>query len=567
VKPATPSRPAARTAKALAAMLAATVLFAPAGGAASEVSTRASVTGGEVEGSITDGILSFRGIPFAAPPVGQLRWRPPQPVAPWNDALDARDFAPDCMQKADRSNPNVGIPPIRTDPREDCLYLNVVRPAAPRDKPLPVMVWFFGGGFSTGGTSPTLFQGEELAAQDVIFVSFNYRLGRLGFFGHPALSRDRPDEPKANYGFLDQIAALQWVKKNIAAFGGDPRNVTIFGESAGAGAVEAMMISPLAEGLFQKAIIQSGAPQVFTKRELRSDQPGRLSLEKFGLAFASSKGIAGTGKSALARLRALPATDLIDLSAGLPAERDYSRTPWGGPTMDGRVLPVVEGDYFRNGTFRAVPLLIGSNADDITASLGADEDRPLDYSLARFGADRDAALRAYDPGRTGNARLIRRRIVADDHMIETARFVGRAVEARAAPVYRYHFGYVTEALEGRWVYGAPHGSEIAYAFNNLARYYGPALSPRDAAVGKTLSAYWVNFARTGNPNGPGLPEWPRFRAAEDLILKVHANGAFGSGPDPLKARLDLAEKVAQAERNGREPVAGAPRWPRYEPQP
>ncbi|ANI80096.1 carboxylesterase/lipase family protein [Sphingobium sp. EP60837] len=526
-----------------------------------------SVTSGKVQGEQVDGVLSFKGIPYAAPPVGALRWRAPQAPKAWKDVLQARSFAPDCMQKVDRNSRNVGIPLILTEPSEDCLYLNIWRPAASTAKPLPVMVWFYGGGFSVGGTSPILFQGDSFARQGVVVVSFNYRLGRFGFFAHPALTKSNPGEPKANYAFLDQIAALKWVRKNIAAFGGDPANVTIFGESAGGVAVNAMMVSPLAKGLFQKAIVQSGPTHGLNIRELHRDQPGRQSLEKFGLAFATSKGIEGPGADALAKLRALPAEALIDLSTGLPGTVDESRTPWGGPTMDGKILPVVKGDYFKAGKFAPVSLIIGANSDDVTASTGVYEDQTIDYTLARFGDHKAEALRSYDPDGTGDPRVIRHKVSADDHMIEPGRFVATETANRGAKVYRYYFSYIPEALQTRWTYGAPHGGELAFAFDVLRLNYGPAWSDQDLRVAKTMNTYWANFAKTGNPNGPGLPEWPLYKPSSDQVLQFMRNGSAAAAADPLKPRLDLAEKVSEPRRVA-EPSpesTSLPKWPLFRP--
>lgn len=528
--------------------------------------TTVTVTGGRVQGSVVDGILTFKGIPFAAPPVGQLRWRAPQPVRSWIGVLPTTTFAPDCMQKVDRSGSNVGIPLLRTEPSEDCLYLNVWRPSQPTSRPLPVMVWIYGGGFSVGGTSPILFQGDELARQGVIVVSFNYRLGRFGFFAHPQLTKEHPDEPKANYAYMDQIAALKWVQRNIAAFGGDPGNVTIFGESAGGVAVDAMLVSPLARGLFHKAIVQSGPTHGMTIREMDKDQPGRSSLEKFGVAIAAANGIAPDDPKALERLRGLPASALIDLTRGLPDGGDRSRTVWGGPTMDGKILPVIKGDYFRQGLFARVPVLVGANSDDVTASTGVYSPRPIDYTLARFGSRAPEALRIYDPDGTQDATAIRHKVAADEHMIEPARFIATEVDKWGGTAYRYYFSYVPEAMLDRWTFGAPHGGELAFVFNVLRTNYGPAWSEQDLKVAKTVSAYWVNFAKFSNPNGPGLPEWPPYHPAGDFVMHFMKNGAAAAVEDPLRARLDLAADVAEPRRDPSHPAPERrPEWPHFEP--
>ncbi len=265
------------------------------------------VDSGELQGVVDDGVVSYKGIPFAAPPVGDLRWRPPQPVAPWTGVRQAAEFGADCMQGRFGPPPAApGAPPARV-PSEDCLFLNVWRPAsaAPGAK-LPVMVWIYGGGFTGGSSSSPNTSGTQFAKQGVVLVAANYRVGRFGFFAFPALSRERPDETKGNYAYMDQIAALQWVKRNIAAFGGDPNNVTIFGFSAGGVSVHSLLASPMARGLFHKAIVESGGSRdsVLTARPMRADgvDPNYpVSAETIGINFARSMGIEGTDQAALAK--------------------------------------------------------------------------------------------------------------------------------------------------------------------------------------------------------------------------------------------------------------------------
>src|SRR6516225_7634296 len=250
-----------------------------------DTALQVTIESGKLRGSSTDGVVSFKGIPFAAPPVGQLRWRAPQPVAPWSGVREATSFQSDCMQVPFPSD----AAPLGTKPAEDCLYLNVWKPDAATTDKLPVMVWIYGGGFVNGGSSPAVYDGSQFAKKGVVFVSFNYRLGRFGFFAHPALTRENADGLLGNYGFLDQIAALQWVQKNILAFGGDPGNVTIFGESAGGFSVHMLMGSPLAQGLFHKAIIESGGGRANLggPRFLSTSLPGGpASAESYGIAFA-----------------------------------------------------------------------------------------------------------------------------------------------------------------------------------------------------------------------------------------------------------------------------------------
>ena len=246
------------------------------------------VEGGAVKGAVADGVLSFKGIPFAAPPVGDLRWRPPQPVVPWTGVKEATAYGHDCAQKPVA----IDAAPLGTEPSEDCLVLNVWRPAEKTSAALPVMVWIYGGGFVNGGSSPAVYDGSQFAKQGVVLVSFNYRIGRFGFFAHPALSAEHPGEPLGNYALMDQIAALKWVQKHIAGFGGNPKDVTVFGESAGGMSVHALLTSPAAKGLFHKAIIESGGGRsgLLTMRKLHEDQPNQPSAESVGVAFAKSNG-------------------------------------------------------------------------------------------------------------------------------------------------------------------------------------------------------------------------------------------------------------------------------------
>ncbi|MBS0364107.1 MAG: carboxylesterase family protein, partial [Proteobacteria bacterium] len=284
------------TALAISAACIVTAALSSAASAA-DAPTVATIDTGKVQGAVKDGVLSFKGIPFAAQPVGDLRWRPPQPAPHWNGVRAATAFGHDCLQGIIKNDPGMG-----TELGEDCLNLNVWRPAAAGAKKLPVIVWFYGGGLVNGGTQPEIYQGDNFARDGVVFVSVNYRLGRFGFFAFPELSAERPDELKGNYAYMDQLAGLKWVQRNIAAFGGDPKQVTIFGESAGGFSVHTLVASPLAKGLFQRAIVESGGG-----RSTEGPAPPLKAAEATGVAFGKSVGVEGTDAAALAKLRALPA--------------------------------------------------------------------------------------------------------------------------------------------------------------------------------------------------------------------------------------------------------------------
>jgi para-nitrobenzyl esterase len=497
------------------------------------------VEGGEVKGAVENTVLSFKGIPFAAPPVGELRWRPPQPAASWTGVRDATAYGHDCAQKPFESD----AAPLGTEPSEDCLVVNVWRPADSGAARVPVMVWIYGGGFVNGGSSPAVYDGSQFARHGLVLVSFNYRLGRFGFFAHPALSREHPDEPKGNYGYMDQIAALKWVKRNIAAFGGDPDDITVFGESAGGISVQTLLTSPAAKGLLNRAIVESGGGRsgLLPMRRLREDVPGGpASAESIGIAFAKSVGIEGDDAAALAALRKLPAEKVID-GLNLATMGQANQTYAGGPMLDGRIVVETVEDAYRAGHNMKVPLIIGANSLDIGFSFA----KTMDEVMAPFGASRDKALAAYDPDKTGNVRAVGYQVAMDRFMVEPARFAARTFADQGQPAYLYRFSYVAESMRKTWP-GAPHATEIPYVFDTVAAKYGKDLTANDEAAAQAANAYWANFAKTGDPNGPGLPKWPAYRTSTNVLMDFTADGPK-AGPDPWKARMDLTEAAANAQ--------------------
>ncbi len=499
------------------------------------------VESGELQGVVGEGVESFKGIPFAAPPVGDLRWRPPQPAAKWTGVRQAADFGADCMQGRFGPPPAPAAP--APAPSEDCLSLNVWRPASatPAAK-LPVMVWIYGGGFMGGSGAMSFTSGTRFAKQGVILVSFNYRVGRFGFFAFPALSRERTDELKGNYAYMDQIAALQWVKRNIAAFGGDPGNVTIFGFSAGGVSVHSMLASPLARGLFHKAIAESGGSRdsVLTARPMRQDgvDPNYpVSAETIGTTFARSMGIESTDQAALDKLRALSDEQVL---RGAPAQPgvtvpSYETTP----VLDGKLVTETAETAYKARHQPRVPLLAGSNSADTAGNrIKATTKEQL---FARFGKWSEQAKAAYDPdGSTDLATLVSR-ANNDFGQAEPARFATNAFAANGSPAYRYRFSYVPTAMREQMRAGAPHGGEIGFVFGTLTARPGSTVSPEDQAVSRMAQSYWVNFAKTGDPNGAGLPTWPRQDPNKDLIFEFRPDGTAGAGPDAWKARLDVTE--------------------------
>jgi len=507
-------------------------------GAANAVQARpvhVRIDSGQVQGAIQGDVAYFKGIPFAAAPVGVRRWRPPQPVPQWNGVRMAVQYGPDCMQVPFPSD----AAPLGVKPAEDCLYVNVWKPAsaASREK-LPVFVWIYGGGFVNGGSSPAVYDGSAFAKDGIVFVSFNYRLGRFGFFGHPALSAEQKTGPLGNYGLMDQIAALKWVQRNITAFGGDPHNVTICGESAGGISVHYLVTSPQASGLFQKAIVQSGAGR--TGLGMRRLSGGEGSAEALGVAFAAQKGIQGEGPDALAKLRALPAEELaknLNL-ASLGADPTYV----GGPILDGDLLGDEPGQLYAAGRGARVPLMVGTTNMDVGFTFM--RSKSIDELVAQFGPDAQEVRTAYHITDTDNLEATAFRVSGDQMMVEPARYIARLLSARGQPVYEFRFSYVAQSLRQQWP-GAQHASDIPFALNTVAARYGTDLTEQDAQAAKIMHAYWAAFARTGKPDVAGQPAWPAYEARSDSLMDFTNTGPV-VGQDPWKPRLDVVARFSEA---------------------
>jgi para-nitrobenzyl esterase len=492
-----------------------------------------SIDSGKLQGLTSNGVTAFKGIPYAAPPVGELRWREPQPATRWSGIRSAVEYGHDCMQLPFPGD----AAPLGTPPAEDCLVLNVWTPAKYQGHALPVMVWIHGGGFVNGGSSPAVYDGTPFARDGVVFVSFNYRLGRFGFFAHPALTSESTSGMLGNYGYMDQIAALRWVQRNIAAFGGDPRKVTLFGESAGGGSVHILINAPQARGLFQQAIIESGGGRGNLMGEVRLHEAvgKRPSAETIGLAFAKARGIEGEGAEALRKLRALPADAIVD---GLNmATMGQAADTYPGPMTDGKIVSSDPADAYLAGTQPHIPVIVGANSSEI----GFPSAKTIDELFAAFGNDAAAARHAYDPENSGDLKSVGMRVASDAMMVEPARFVAATLSEQKQPVWEYRFSYVAESMRKEWS-GAPHASEIPYAFDTVRARYTSKLASADAAMAQTMHHYWVQFAKTGNPNGPGLPSWPQYSVKDDVLMNFTNYGAAAE-TDPWKTRLDLAASL------------------------
>jgi para-nitrobenzyl esterase len=477
---------------------------------------------GKISGTVSEdkSVHIFKGIPFAAPPIGDLRWKAPQPVTSWSGIKECTEFAKSPVQ----GKPNeFGVYTreflIKDEPlSEDCLYLNVWTGAKSATEKRPVMVWIYGGGFVSGGTNVPIYDGEALAKKGIILVSITYRVGILGFLAHPELTKESPNHTSGNYGLMDLLAALKWVQKNIAAFGGDPANVTIAGQSAGSYGVNYLVASPLAKGYFNKAIAESGAHML----------PGKGS--GVSLTEAEKGGVTAAGElhaATLADLRKLPAEELL--------KQNNFR-----PIIDGYFLPQVPADIFAANNENQVPLLTGWNEDD--AFMGAIKNA-ADYTTGitkRFGNKATEVLKLY-PGKT-DAEAERSQIrMSRDQMfaVQNYSWIKQQSAKGKAKVYLYRFNRRLPATEAFKKYGAFHTGEVAYVFNNLKFLHRP-FEPVDHQLAETMSSYWVNFVKSGNPNGTGLPEWPAFNTTTNQVMYLSEKPA--AKPLADKAALEFMVK-------------------------
>jgi para-nitrobenzyl esterase len=491
-----------------------------------------TIDSGILVGATSDGITAFKGIPYAAPPLGGLRWRAPQPVKAWTGVRQATTLAHDCLQNPFKDDMAPPIPPTS----EDCLYLNVLEPADKSATPLPVMVWIHGGGSVIGGTTPVIYQGNQLAKQGIIFVGINYRLGRLGYFAHPALTAENADGMLGNYGYMDQIAALKWVQRNIAAFGGDPHNVTVVGESHGGRSVQMLLGTSLAKGLFNRAVVESGFGRMYQPPISTSMGDGGPSAEEVGLKFAQSLGIDGTDKAALAKLRAVPAEKIIGTVGYALGREGYA-----GPMIDGKLVPADTPDIYLSGDNQRVPLIMGGNEEDTGTAPGETDEEVY----ASFGPYAEKAKQIYTAAGAKDVATLKAMVGRDRTVLEPARFVNRVFTAEGLPAYEFRFSYVAATLRSQWT-GAHHASEVPYVFNTLSGEYGEKVTAQDQQTAGLMVKYWINFIKTGDPNGPGLPEWPKYSAQADILMNFTETGTAVAMPDPFKARLDVVSEAAGA---------------------
>jgi para-nitrobenzyl esterase len=455
------------------------------------------VESGWIQGTVQDSLTIYKGIPFAAPPVGELRWRAPQPVKKWEGIKITKEFAPAPIQG--------GKPP--SGKSEDCLYLNVWSPAKSDNDKIPVLVWIYGGGFSFGSTAEPGYNGEKLAKKGVVLVSIAYRVGQLGFLAHPELSAENPNRVSGNYGLLDMIAGLQWIQKNIAAFGGDPDKVTIFGESAGAISVSMLCASPMAKGLFHGAISQSGGsfgptrPTTYPGENMKT----LTQAENDGKTFVQKAGV-----SSIAELRKIDA-DKLPSGWGMVG---------GWPIVDGYVIPDDQHRLYESGKYNDVPVLIGYNSDE-GASFSR-ERTPEEYFAgvkSRYGKYAEDLIKAYPAGEKTVPKTARD--LARDAAFGWQTWSWAKLQAKTgkSKVFYYYFDQHPDYPEGspRFGYGSPHGQDVAYVFMNLDTS-NPQTTKSDLEISDGMGIYWTNFAKYGNPNGKGVPMWPAFTNENQVVM-------------------------------------------------
>jgi para-nitrobenzyl esterase len=474
------------------ALTAAASTRAPALAAASPDPTKVRVSSGALQGVKDNDVISFKGIPYAAPPIDELRWRAPQPVKSWSDVRPAKDFGAICEQTFNARDNGVGALPMS----EDCLTLNVYSPIAARKA--PVMVWIHGGGFVNGSGTAGLYDGSALARQGVVVVTLNYRLGRFGFFAHPVLTAEAKGAPVGNYGLMDMIAALQWVRVNIGKFGGDPNEVTIFGESAGGIAVNALMVSESAKGLFVRAITESGVG--------REPTPTLAAAEETGRQFAAGAGLSNPSP---ADLRKLIPEQLLKFEPG--------KGVLVALTVDGQVLSASPLEGFSKGSEAKVPWVVGWNSLEFPVPAGG-----LDKALESNPIIPPAAKRAQIESAYPDQSVYATHVLSDMMFREPALNLARLHASHGQPTWVYQFSVVSSGMRAK-LQGAPHASERQYVFMTLKTSPWPT-DDNDATQAKTMSAYWIEFARSGNPNSGARVRWPAYDPSKNEILDFTNEG-------------------------------------------
>lgn len=471
----------------------------------------------------TDGeIKVFRGIPYAAPPVGELRWKAPQPPQPWTGIRQSTQFGPSCPQPQESASSMYS---------EDCLSLNVWTPTTQSQAKLPVMFWIHGGGFNFGGTVLPEYDGKNLAAKGVVVVTVNYRLGPLGFLVHPLLDAESASGTSGNYGLLDQIAALKWVQRNIAAFGGDPSQVTIFGQSAGSRSVSLLLMSPLAQGLFKGAIAESGGPIIGSEYLSPAFNGDKVNVAKMGQELAQRLA-SDQAADVLSDMRAKTAEEVVKAAACNTSL--FADELFFAPVFDSWVLPDNPSVALVEGRIHAVPVIIGSTKNEgalyLTQEKELTRQKYQAFFESRFGRNVGQAMEIFPAPRDEDIAPAIDKVIAVAANARPAQLVAQAVERQGKKSFVYQFTRVPQTVLARKA-GAHHGVDLAYVFGNMKE--AGAYDAVDRNLSQIVMQYWVNFAKTGNPNGPGLPNWPEYSAREGLSLE------FG---DQLKINSHLFQR-------------------------
>ncbi len=468
---------------------------------------------GPISGKIEDGMRIFTGIPYAAPPTGELRWKPPREIAPWTQVKSATAFSPSCPQ------PGQSVLALGSGKfSEDCLYMNVWTPAEKPGERLPVMVWIHGGAFNFGSASQPEYDGKHLAEKGVVVVTINYRLGPLGFLVHPLLSRESPQGTSGNYALLDQIAALKWVQKNIAAFGGNPDQVTIFGQSAGSRSVSLLMISPLSTGLFQRAIAESGGPIIGSEYLSVGFNGDMANVAKMGQKLAAKLGC-DKSEDALAALRAKSAQEIVT-AADCKTDLFDDEALFFAPVFDGWVLPKNPLTAFSGGQQHDVPIIVGSTLNEGTLYLASEKDLTVEkyktFLKSRFAENSGQAFEMFPALQAKDVAPAIDKLITVAANAQPARLMAQAMERKKSKAYLFHFTRLPNTVMARKL-KVHHGAELAYVFGNMKKSDG--YNDTDMELSKKMMDYWVNFAKTGNPNGKDLADWPAYESQSDLNLE------------------------------------------------
>ena len=466
---------------------------------------------GSVLGTQQGELRVFTGIPFASPPTGDLRWRPPAPAKPWDSVKETKVFSPACPQ------PSAADPTLNMS--EDCLYLNVWTPSKSTGEKLPVMVFFYGGAFGKIAGSMPVYNGTALAEKGVVVVTTNYRVGALGFLAHPELDSESLYNVSGNYGLLDQIAAMQWVQKNIGEFGGDPSRVTIFGQSAGGESILIHLVSPKSKGLFSQAIVESGT--FWTNGAEIDALNSKADAEQLGRTYAQSLGYTGPG--VIAQMRKLPYQDLTNATPWPAAPFQMVNMRHFEPTIDGWLIPESPDTLFNLHRQNPVPLIIGNNADDgTTLAAGANMTVPeyQAFIRERFGKDADKIIAKYPANSTDEVQLRLEQIMTDYDFTDAVEFVAGSMAETNTSTWRYQYSYV---LPGQ-PYGAFHGSETILLFSAL-----PKPDPVTDSVSENLIDIWTRFAKTGNPNGGMNVTWPNYTRKMGQYLDINETMTVRNG--------------------------------------